>query len=136
VLTRLTRDGLVSRVEKDGRLHIAAEDPGRLLGVLEDRRRTVEEVLPELRSRYSLSAARPRIRFYEGRDGITTVLDDTLECRSKRLKGILSMASDPRARRPEDDERLLDRLVARYCCSAACACRRSRGHSNIATTMV
>jgi HTH-type transcriptional regulator, sugar sensing transcriptional regulator len=70
VLTRLTRDGLVSRVEKDGRLHIAAEDPGRLLGVLEDRRRTVEEMLPELRSRYSRSAARPRIRYYEGRDGI------------------------------------------------------------------
>jgi HTH-type transcriptional regulator, sugar sensing transcriptional regulator len=94
VLTRLARDGLVSRVEKDGRLHIAAEDPGRLLAVLEDRRRTVEGILPELRSRYSRSAARPRIRFYEGRDGITTVLSDTLECRSKRLKGILSMTSD------------------------------------------
>jgi hypothetical protein len=46
VLTRLTRDGLVNRVEKDGRLHIAAEDPGRLLGVLEDRRRTVD-LMPE-----------------------------------------------------------------------------------------
>jgi HTH-type transcriptional regulator, sugar sensing transcriptional regulator len=94
VLARLTRDGLVSRVEKDGRLHIAAEDPGRLLAVLEDRRRAVEGVLPELRSRYSRSAARPRIRFYEGREGITTVLSDTLACRSKRLKGILSMTSD------------------------------------------
>jgi HTH-type transcriptional regulator, sugar sensing transcriptional regulator len=94
VLTRLTRDGLVSRIEKGGRTHIAAEDPDRLLAVLEDRRRTVEGALPELRSRYSRSAARPRIRFYEGRDGITTVLSDTLECRSKRLKGILSMTSD------------------------------------------
>jgi sugar-specific transcriptional regulator TrmB len=94
VLARLTRDGLVSRVEKAGRLHIAAEDPGRLLAVLEDRRRTIEGVLPELRSRYSGSAARPRIRFYEGRDGITAVLSDTLECRSKRLKGILSMTTD------------------------------------------
>jgi hypothetical protein len=46
------------------------------------------------RSRYSRSAARPRIRYYEGRDGINTVLDDTLECRSKRLRGILSMTSD------------------------------------------
>lgn len=92
VLARLTRDGLVSRVEKDGRLHIAAEDPARLLGVLEDRRRTVEEMLPELRSLYSRSAARPRIRSYEGREGIDTVLYETLECRSKRLHGILSMS--------------------------------------------
>jgi hypothetical protein len=51
-------------------------------------------VLPELRSRYSRSAARPRIRYYEGRDGISAVLSDTIECRSKRLKGILSMTSD------------------------------------------
>jgi len=94
VLTRLTRDGLVSRVEKGGRLHITAEDPGRLLAVLDDRRRTIEAVLPDLRSRYSRSAARPRIRFYEGREGINTVLSDSLACRSKRLKGVLSMTSD------------------------------------------
>lgn len=62
--------------------------------MLEDRRRAIEGVLPELRSRYSRSATRPRIRFYEGRDGISTVLADTLACRSKRLKGILSMTSD------------------------------------------
>ena len=94
VLARLTRDGLMSRVEKGGRLHIAAEDPGRLLAVLDDRRRMLEGVLPELRSRFSRSATRPRIRFYEGRDGINTVLSDTLACRSKQLKGILSMTSD------------------------------------------
>ena len=82
VLARLTRDGLVSRVEKGGRLHIAAEDPGRLLAVLDDRRRMLEGVLPELRSRYSRSATRPRIRFYEGRDGVNTVLSDTLACRT------------------------------------------------------
>lgn len=28
---RLIRDGLVSRIEKHGRLHIAAEEPGRIL---------------------------------------------------------------------------------------------------------
>jgi sugar-specific transcriptional regulator TrmB len=91
LLDRLARDGLVSRLEKDGRVHVVAEDPGRLLGVLEDRRRTVEELLPELRSRYTRSAVRPRIRVHEGRDGINTVLYDTLRGRSKRLDGILSM---------------------------------------------
>jgi hypothetical protein len=34
---------------------------------------------------------RPRIRFYEGRDGIRAVLHDTLRCQSRRLDGILSM---------------------------------------------
>jgi len=91
ILARLAREGLVSRVEKDGRTHIAAEDPARLLGVLDDRRRTVEDILPELRSLHRRSSARPRIRVYEGREGINTVLYDTLRCRSNRLDGILSM---------------------------------------------
>lgn len=91
VLSRLLREGLVSRVEKGARTHVAAEDPGRLLGVLDDRRRTVEDMLPELRSLLRRSSSRPRIRMYEGREGITTVLYDTLGCRSKRLDGILSM---------------------------------------------
>lgn len=91
ILARLTRDGLVSRLPKDGRYHIAVEDPTRLLGVLDDRRRMVETLLPELSSLYNRSAVKPRIRFYEGRDGINTVLYDTLECRSKQLSGVLSM---------------------------------------------
>jgi sugar-specific transcriptional regulator TrmB len=90
ILARLVREGIVSRVEKDGRTHIAAEDPARLLGVLDERRRTVEEMLPELQSLHR-SSVRPRIRFYEGREGINTVLYDTLRSRSKRLDGILSM---------------------------------------------
>ena len=92
LLARLVDEGLVSRVEKDGRYHIAAEDPGRLLGVLEDRRRGVESLLPELRSLWSASGLRPRIRVHEGREGIKTVLHDTLSCRSRQLCGILSMS--------------------------------------------
>ncbi len=91
VLARLAQDGLVTRVEKDGRYHVTAEDPKRLLSVLEDRRRTVESLVPELRSLYNFSALKPRIRFYEGAEGLKTVLYDTLECRSKQLLGILSM---------------------------------------------
>lgn len=91
VVGRLVRDGLLSRVEKGGRSHIAAEDPARLLSVLDERRRAAEEVLPELRSLHNRSPARPRIRIYEGREGIKTALYDTLSARSKQLDGILSM---------------------------------------------
>lgn len=113
ILGRLVREGLVSRVEKDGRTHIAAEDPARLLGVLDDRRRTVEEMLPELRSLHSHSSVRPRIRFYEGRDGINTVLYDTLRCRSKRLEGILSMTDLFQVPgRPEMEQYVAARIAA------------------------
>jgi sugar-specific transcriptional regulator TrmB len=91
LLTRLAAEGLLTRVTKNGRLHVAAEDPARLLGAVDDRRRTVEELLPELRSLANRAGVRPRVRFYEGREGITLVLHDTLRCRSKALDGILSM---------------------------------------------
>lgn len=91
VLAKLLHEGLVTQVQKAGRYHVIAEDPARLLHVLDDRRRTVEEVLPELRSIFNVSIVKPRIRFYEGLDGIKTVLYDTLTCQSKSLLGILSM---------------------------------------------
>jgi sugar-specific transcriptional regulator TrmB len=92
VLARLAEDGLVSKVEKDGKYYIVVEDPKRLIAVLDDRRRTVEGLLPELRSLYNLAVLKPRIRFYEGREGLRTVLYDTLQCRKGQLLGILSMA--------------------------------------------
>lgn len=63
-----------------------------VLGVLDDRRQRVETILPELRSMYARSAVKPRLRFFEGRDGINSVLYDTLSCRSRQRYGILSMA--------------------------------------------
>ncbi len=91
VLARLVQQGLVTQVEKSGRLHVLAEDPASLLRALDDRRQLLAGLLPELRSIYNLSAVKPRIHFYEGVEGIRTVLHDTLGCRSRQLRGILSV---------------------------------------------
>lgn len=91
VLAKLQQQGLVSQVEKGGIRYVTAEDPARLLRILDERRQTLEGLLPELRSVYNLSTVKPRIRFYEGVEGIKTVLYDTLSSRSKHLLGILSM---------------------------------------------
>jgi sugar-specific transcriptional regulator TrmB len=96
VLDRLHRKGVVTHLErgttkKKKRYDVVAEDPGRLLTLLEEQRKAADAVLPDLRSIFSRSTVRPRIRLYEGPDGIRTVLYDTLNCRSKVLCGILSM---------------------------------------------
>lgn len=93
VLARLLQRGLVTQVER-GRARrnvVVAEEPGRLLRMLDEQRQTLDSLLPELKSIHSRSTVRPRVRFYEGREGIRSVLDDTLRCRSKELLGILSM---------------------------------------------
>lgn len=93
VLARLLHRGLVTQVERgrERKHHVVAEQPARLLRMLDEQRHVLDSLLPELQSIYSSSAVRPRVRFYEGREGIRTVLEDTLGCRSKELLGILSM---------------------------------------------
>lgn len=95
VLARLRQKGAVSQVERGAtrrrRFDVAAEEPGRLLRSLDEQRHVLESILPELRSIYNRSSVKPRVRFYEGLEGIRTVLYDTLTCRSKLLLGILSM---------------------------------------------
>lgn len=88
----LVKAGLVTRLRRQGKYYVVAADPNHLLRVLADRQRTLGDVLPELQSLYSSSIVKPRIRFHEGREGIRTVLYDTLTCRSKHLSAVLSMA--------------------------------------------
>jgi sugar-specific transcriptional regulator TrmB len=93
VLARLVHRGLVTQVPRSGdrKNYVVAEDPARLVRMLDEQRTSVDAVLPELRSIYNNSTVKPRVQFYEGVEGIKHVLDDTLLCRSKRLLGILSM---------------------------------------------
>lgn len=93
LLARLARRGLLSQVARGTRKRqvVVAEDPGRLGRMLDEQQRALAALLPELRTLHSRSPVRPRVRFYEGIEGIKTVLNDTLTCRSRQLLGILSM---------------------------------------------
>ena len=91
LLDKLEKEGLISMVERDGKRHVLAEDPVVILQRLELKRQVMGDLLPQLRSIYNRAKSKPNIRFYEGEEGIHTVLMDTLTCRSKQLRGILSM---------------------------------------------
>jgi HTH-type transcriptional regulator, sugar sensing transcriptional regulator len=90
VLNRLASMGLVSQVEQKGKVHVIAEDPSVLLRRLEQQRMMITAVLPDLHSIHNRSRSKPRIRFFEGEEGIRTVLWDTLNSDGP-LRGILSM---------------------------------------------
>lgn len=91
LLDKLEKDGLISMVERDGKRHVLAEDPVVIMQRLELKRQVMGDLLPQLRSIYNRAKSKPNIRFYEGDEGIRTVLWDTLTCRSKQLRGMLSM---------------------------------------------
>lgn len=93
VFARLLEQGLVTQVgNASGKtMLVAAEAPENLLAIFEERRRKLQSVMPDLRSLHNRSMTKPRVRFYQGIEGIKTVLNDTIACRSKALRGILSM---------------------------------------------
>jgi HTH-type transcriptional regulator, sugar sensing transcriptional regulator len=92
VLNRLMRRGLLALFETDSpkRTFVVAEEPTRLAEMVAERQRIVDGALPELRALYNQTHARPRIRFYQGDDGVRSVMAATLHSRSD-LVGILSV---------------------------------------------
>ncbi len=111
VVQRLAKDGLLVTVKKQGRFYVSAEEPARLVRLLEERQSALNGLLPELKSIYNRSTVKPRIRFYEGIEGLRTVLEDTLDCRRRELDAVLSMADLREA--PGHQDEYIARRVAR-----------------------
>ncbi len=85
-LDRLAAEGLVREVKVEGKSRFVAEMPKKLLENLLDRKinterqiLALEKVLPELESLYNYSEVKPKIRFYEGVEGLKQIYQDTLE---------------------------------------------------------
>lgn len=92
LVQRLQKRGLVSQIEGEGGIRqVVAEDPGVLIQEWGRTRTILDDLVPELRSLYAGPKFKPRVRLYEGVEGIRRALWETLDCHSKHLLGILSM---------------------------------------------
>lgn len=92
VLTQLCTAGVVSYTTKGRTQLYSAESPQKLLHLLKQKEKNLEAALPDLLALYKTTGPRPRMRFYNGVEGIKTVLEDTLAVKNKILRGILSMS--------------------------------------------
>ncbi|MQP33230.1 transcriptional regulator [Rhodococcus erythropolis] len=98
ILRRLEQSALVTTVEigpsgkpgDRGRVDIVANDPMHLVRNVDQQRRVLDELVPQLRAMYASTALRPRVKYFEGSVGIRQALFDTLEWPGP-LSGIFSM---------------------------------------------
>jgi sugar-specific transcriptional regulator TrmB len=93
VFSRLLEQQLVTQVAgaASRTMLVTAEAPEQLTELFDARRRRLDALMPELRSLHNRTIGKPRIRFFQGIDGIKHVLNDTLDVYDKKLLGILSM---------------------------------------------
>lgn len=91
ILRRLADMGLVAEVRVGKKRKFSAEDPKRLLTLLDEKRESVKAVLPELQTLWSNNDSRPTVRYYEGAAGMRSVMETTLDSHDRQLRAILSV---------------------------------------------
>lgn len=84
LLSTLVQRGMVSSSGKGARQEYVAESPERLVAYMKKEAEslvanlsTASSLVPELKSIHNVSE-RPRVRFYEGKEGLESVYEDTL----------------------------------------------------------
>ena len=86
----LKEKGIISQIKKGAKTFLVAESP-EVLGQIADRRAQMfKESLPELKSIYNVSGTKPKVRYYEGREGYLAVYGNILKEKPKELLAIAS----------------------------------------------
>lgn len=96
-LERLVEEGLIKETKKGKRRQIVAEMPSKLVDNIIDKKHNLErqadeltKLLPELESIYNYSEVKPKVKFYEGAEGIQHIYEDTLVGDHKHIFAFVS----------------------------------------------
>jgi sugar-specific transcriptional regulator TrmB len=83
ILADLTIKGLVSELERGKKLSYQVEKPARLVSftksqirLAEERAERAEKLLPDIEGLFAGLPIKPRVRFFEGKEGVLAVLED------------------------------------------------------------
>lgn len=85
ILDELVKLGLVSSLSKGKQNVFTVKDPEQLVDLLEEKKKTVEGIIPELSELFVTHNIRPLIQFFEGKNGLKQVYTDVLNCKSKKV---------------------------------------------------
>lgn len=94
----LIQKGLISQFEKDHKRYFAAENPDnieRILKVKEQQlmqdQQSVSNLLPELKALFNFGSLKPKVRYYEGVEGVKNTLQLLLDGPGRLLKGFTNL---------------------------------------------
>ncbi|MBI4919394.1 hypothetical protein HY837_05655 [archaeon] len=79
LLKGLREKGFVSSMVKNKILYFEAANPQKLIQFLEEKKRKVENILPQLKALKAELPQKPYVEVYEGKEGIKTVYQDILQ---------------------------------------------------------
>lgn len=92
-IENLLEKGLVTYITKNKVRYYSPESPQKLVSVLEQKAKYAKNIMPDLEAMTSALALRPKIKYYEGMEGLKSILDDTLTAKNKELLGYSNLQS-------------------------------------------
>ena len=91
ILKSLAEKGLVSYVIKSGVKYYSGADPEKLIQILKDKQKKINEVLPQLNEFKKYTYHKPKVEFYEGAEGLRTVYREIIREPHKEIYSFLNM---------------------------------------------
>lgn len=75
----------MSHITRDKIRYYSPEPPQKIVNILEGRVHYAKKILPELLSITNTLALKPKIKYYEGMEGVKNILNDTLTAKKELL---------------------------------------------------
>jgi len=100
IIEDLKEKRLVGATKKGKKTLFLAEDPRKIVELLEERREKINRIMPQLLSITNFIDKKPQIRFFEGKEGIKDVYRDTLNYPDQEM---LAFFSDSYAKFLDED---------------------------------
>ncbi len=75
ILQDLLNKKLISQSFQGKKKVFTAENPDNLKWMIQEQENIVERILPELRSYFNIAKEKPRVRYYEGTEGIKYICE-------------------------------------------------------------
>lgn len=85
VLEGMVKKSFILKTNKDGHHQYIAENPKNLAERFKAHQKSFENVLPELEAIHNKREVKPKVLFFEGKDGILKVYEDTLKERPEEI---------------------------------------------------
>ena len=79
VIKKLIDKGLVSSIIKINKKYFEPANPDKILELIKEKKRKIEEALPELKSLYKTVEKKQEVHHYKGKEGAKTILDELLK---------------------------------------------------------
>lgn len=89
ILDELTALGFVGSSTKGNIKYFSAADPKSLIDNLEEKKKEIQNILPGLEEIYASYNVRPLVQFFEEKEGVKKIFEDTLKCKEKKIRQIV-----------------------------------------------